>query len=77
MTLQTKHKNIYYTNNCDDCSIVPITDYINNPVFQELLLEEKYLSKFDERTFMDLRDSRGYIDKIKNQSGKNSKLNLN
>ena len=30
--------------NCDGCLIVPITDYVNNPTFQELSLEEKYFS---------------------------------
>ena len=62
--------------NCDGRSTVLITDYINNLIFQELPLEEKYFSKSDERIYVDLRDSRGYLNEIKKLSRKDSKLVL-
>ena len=43
------------------CSTAPLTDYINNPVYQELIDESDYDSvKRDERIYPDLRTSTGY-----------------
>ena len=28
--------------NCNGCSVASLSDYINNPIFQELLLEKEY-----------------------------------
>ena len=27
---------------CDGCSVAPLTDYINNPIYQELVDENQY-----------------------------------
>ena len=54
-----------------------INDYINNPVFQELLLESDYFgTKSDEKIYIDLRDSLGYTDEIEKPSRNDSKLNV-
>ena len=47
---------------CNGCTIAVLTDYVNNPIFQEL--------------YVDLRDSLGYTDKIEKPSRNNSKLTL-
>ena len=55
----------------------PVSDYINNPVFQELLLESDYFgARSDEKSYIDLRDSFGYTDKIQKLSRNDSKLNV-
>ena len=53
-----------------------MTDYINNPRFQELPSEEKYFSKSDGRIYIDLKDNRGYANEIEKLSRKDSKLTL-
>ena len=34
---------------CNECSITPLTDYANNEVYQELVIQERYLTTSDER----------------------------
>ena len=41
-------------------SIAPLTDYINNPIFLELLPEDNYFMDLDERIYLNVRDSSGY-----------------
>ena len=46
---------------CDGYTKAPVSDYINNLVFHELLPENKYMSNTpDERIYIDLSDSLGY-----------------
>ena len=53
---------------CDGYTNAPISDYINNPVFQELLPENTYISNTsDERISIDLRESLGYTNEWKDQ----------
>ena len=54
----------FFAWNCNGCSIAPITDYINNPISQELPTEEKYSSKSDKKIYIGLRDSKGYTHEI-------------
>lgn len=43
------------------CSIAPLTDHINNHIYQELIDEENYDgNKSEERIYLDLRASSGY-----------------
>ena len=47
---------------CNGSSVAPITDFIDNPVFQELPNEDTYFSlKSDEKIYLDLRASSGYV----------------
>ena len=59
---------------CNGYTGIPTSDYINNPVFQELLLENYYFgNKSDEKIYIDLRDSMGYTDKIEKPSRNDTK----
>ena len=42
------------------CSNAPLSNYINNPVYQELIDEDYYTEWSDERIYLDLRASTGY-----------------
>lgn len=50
--------------NCKSCSITPLTDCSNNPIFQELPEEREYFTNADERIYNDLRDSKGYTGEL-------------
>ena len=69
-----------YTNNLlpgPTMVAVPLTDYINNPVYQELIDEDEYDSdKSNERVYLDLRASSGYMEEAEKLEGNYSKINL-
>ena len=74
-------KNICSGNNIawhyDGYTNTSISDYINNPVFQELLPENTYMSNISgERIYIDLRDSLGDTNEMERPSRNNSKLKL-
>ena len=55
----------------------PVSDYINNPVFQELLPENAYMSNTsDKRIYIDWRDSLDYRNEMEWPIRKDSKLKL-
>ena len=67
----------YVAWHCNGFNAMPIFDYINNPVFQELLLELDYFgTKSDEKIYIDLKDSLEYSDEVEKPSKNDSKLNL-
>ena len=67
----------YIAWHCDGYPNLPISDYINNPVFQEFLCENTCMSNTsDERIYIDLRNSLGYTNKMERPSRNNSKLKL-
>ena len=46
---------------CNGCSTAPLTDYINNAVYQELIDKNDYNGvRSDERVYLDLGASAGY-----------------
>ena len=46
---------------CNGFSVAPLTDYKNNPIYQELIDKDDYCdSRSDERIYLDLRASSGY-----------------
>ena len=58
-------------------SAAPISDYINNPVFQELVLDsEHFRGKSHEKLYIDLRDNLGYTNETERPSSNNSKLTV-
>ena len=65
---------------CNGSSVAPLTDYINNPVYQELIDEDDYFEvKSDERTYLDLRASSWYMkeaEKLEKKKKNDSKINL-
>ena len=63
--------------NCNGSSVAPLTDYINNPIFQELPDEDTYFNvKNNERVYLDLRASSGYVKEAEKLERNNSKINL-
>ena len=54
---------------CKGYSAAAISDYINNPIFQELLLKKDYFGNgSDERVYIDIQDSLGYTNEINKPS---------
>ena len=52
---------------CDGCSTAPLTDYVHNLVYQELIEETDYFgNKSHERAYFDLRASAGYTNQMEN-----------
>ena len=50
---------------------------MNNPVFQELVSEDDYFDvRSDERMYLDLRASSGYVKEAEKLERNNSKINL-
>ena len=63
--------------NCNGSSVAPISIYMNNPIFQELPNEETYYSlKSDEKVYLDLRASSGYVKEAEKLERNHSKINL-
>ena len=66
----------YVTWHFSSYTAAPISDYINNPVFQELLVESDYFgTKSNKKIYIDLQDSLRYRDDIEKSSKNDSKLN--
>ena len=62
---------------CNGSSVAPISDYVDNPVFQELTDQETYISvKSDEKIYLDLRASSGYKKEAEKLERNDSKINL-
>ena len=58
-------------------SVAPLTDYMDNPIFRELPDEDEYFSlKSDERVYLDLRASSGYVKEAEKLERNDSKINL-
>ena len=67
----------YVAWHCNGYTAAPNSDYINDPVFQEPLLELDYFgANSDEKIYIDLRDSLGYTDEMERLSRNDSKLNV-
>ena len=57
--------------------MAPISEYMDNPIFQELPDEETYYSlKSDEKVYLDLRASSGYVKEAEKLERNDSKINL-
>ena len=62
---------------CGGSSVALLGDYMDNPIFQELVSEDDYFGvKSDERMYLDLRASSGYINKAEKLERNDSKINL-
>ena len=61
----------------DGCSVAPLTDYINNPIYQELVDKDHYgENKRDERVYLDLKASSGYTNEAVKLERNDSKVNF-
>ena len=62
---------------CNGSSVVPLSDYMNNLVFQELISEGDYFDvKSDERIYLDLRAGSGYLKEVEKFERNDSKISL-
>ena len=62
---------------CNGSSVAPLTDYINNPIHQELIDKEDYNEvESDEVIYLDLRTSSGYTNKAGKLERNDSKINV-
>ena len=62
---------------CNGSSVAPLTDYMDSPIFRELPDEDEYFSlKSDERVYLDLRASSGYVKEAEKLERNDSKINL-
>ena len=50
--------------NCISCPIASLTDYTNDPIFQQLPDKDTYFSDSDKRIYLDLWESKGYTNKF-------------
>ena len=63
--------------NCNGSSVAPLTEYINNPIFQELPDEDKYFSVTNnDRISLDLRATSGYVKEAEKLERNNSEIIL-
>ena len=63
--------------NCNGLSFAPLTKYMDNPIFQKFPDEETYFGlKSNERIYLDLRASSGYVREAEKLERNNSKINL-
>ena len=50
---------------CDGCSTVPLTQYKNNEIYQEITEENKFADNdTDDIIYIDMRRSKGYTDEL-------------
>ena len=50
---------------CGGCSSAPLTQYINNPIYQELTEEDEFTDTTrDDHIYVDMRRSKGYTDEL-------------
>ena len=50
---------------CDGCSIAPLTEYKNNPIYREITEEDQFTTNTrDDRIYIDMRRSKGYTDEL-------------
>ena len=62
---------------CNGSSVAPVSDYVDNPIFPELPDQERYFkAKSDERIYLDLRASSGYVKEAEKLERNDSKINL-
>ena len=57
------------------CTIVPLTDYANNPTYQYLTKADKYFGS-DQKMYLDSRRSKGYNNELESFTRDHSKLTL-
>ena len=62
---------------CGGCGSAPLTQYINNPIYQELTEEDEFTNATrDDRIYVDMRRSKGYTDELEKINRDDSLLAL-
>ena len=63
--------------NCNGSSVAPLSDYMNNPIFQQFVKEDQYFDvRSDKRIYLDLRATSGYVKEAEKLERNDSKINL-
>ena len=56
---------ILVAHSCDGWSSAPLTQYKNNPIYQEITEEDQFTTnERDDRIYVNMRRSKGYTDKL-------------
>lgn len=61
---------------CKSSSIAPLSNYANNPMFQELPTKSEYFTIADEKIFINLRRGREYTDKLEKLNRDDTNLTI-
>ena len=62
---------------CNGRSVAPLTDCVNNPIYQELINEDDYWEvRSNGRVYLDLSASSGYTKQAEKLERNGSKINL-
>ena len=62
---------------CDGSNVAPLTDYMNNLIYQELIDEDDYNdAKSDKKVYFDLRASSGYTNETERLQRNQSKISV-
>ena len=62
---------------CNGSSVCPLSDYMHNPVYQELISDVHYFDvTCNERLYLDLRASSGYVKEAEKLERNDSKISL-
>ena len=67
---------VFVAYSCYGCTTAPLTEYINNEIFQELPKERNYFNNIDETLYIDMRRSKGYTDELERLTRDDSDLTL-
>ena len=57
-------------------SIAPLSDYADNPIYQEAPRKKKYFSDSDERLYIDVRRSKGHTREFERVNGNDNDLTI-
>ena len=67
----------FVASNCYGLSVAPLKEYMKNPIFQELLDEEQYFDvRNDDRMYLDLRATSGYVKEAQKLERNDSEINI-
>ena len=67
----------FVSSNCNGSRVAPLTGYMDNPIFRDLPDEDEYFRlKSDERMYLDLRATSGYVKEAEKLERNDSKINL-
>ena len=61
---------------CNGSSIVPLSDYAHNPIYQEVPRKNKYFTDSDEKLYIYLRRSKGHTEEFERVNHNDSDLTI-
>ena len=68
---------MFIAHSCDGCSFAPLTQYKNNPIYQEITEQDKFTeNERDDWIYTDMRRSKCYTDELEKINLDNSGIAL-